>query len=492
MKDPQDMLSRRILESIPGYTGYSPPMIQLSLNALDMISMGQMAGAYRLPRNRLLDGNWQTMGELPGRIVFKFAHKRDAVLTKIPVLRNTQGLDEPVLPYFVLGYGAGNVPGTALLIVLLAQSTTLIGQPPPAVLARNSRREALFTPLVLDAIEDIDPELVAASAVLVWDYDDPHLQGQLIESSELVIAAAGDEAINHIGTLIEETNKTRDRKSHIRYHHHGHKVSFSAISREVLKRGLTTLNGAQRLIDVIALLAGLDSIYWDQYGCLSSRVHFIERAQQGHYSPEEYAETLHSQLSVLSEFLPRGSAPRRLLKDSFDRYKLIEGSGQVRVFSEYEDDFLLVVDKRPQDRQSFYSTVNSCMGRVIIVRPVNDLLEVPQQYLKMIPPANLQSLSVAIGTETGSLDERSLQFIDACAGRGVTAIRSLGRAAFPQLAYSWDGLIPLDLVGKRPGGHFTTVEFENAYQQMIETYSLLNRSGRMTQLGGIIQTLSTK
>ena len=50
----------------------------------------------------------------------------------------------------------------------------------------------------------------------------------------------------------------------------------------------------------------------------------------------------------------------------------------------------------------------------------------------------------------------------AAAAAGVTAIRQLGRAAFPRLAYSWDGFLPLDVAYRRPDGHFTTVEFDPA------------------------------
>ena len=66
----------------------------------------------------------------------------------------------------------------------------------------------------------------------------------------------------------------------------------------------------------------------------------------------------------------------------------------------------------------------------------------------------------------------------------MTGIRSVGRGAFPQLAYSWDGLIPLDLVAPRVGeaasGHFTTIEFDGPAQnaaQMLETYAMFMRAG---------------
>jgi hypothetical protein len=70
-----------------------------------------------------------------------------------------------------------------------------------------------------------------------------------------------------------------------------------------------------------------------------------------------------------------------------------------------------------------------------------------------------------------------LRFAEACADRGVTAIRTVGRGAFPQLSYSWDGFIPLDLVRQRPEGRFTTIEFDHPLQQILETYHLLMKRG---------------
>ena len=107
-------------------------------------------------------------------------------------------------------------------------------------------------------------------------------------------------------------------------------------------------------------------------------------------------------------------------------------------------------------------------------------MEFPDKYLRMLPPENLQSLSVAFGEYTDRTDTGFLKFAKACARRGVTAIRSVGRGAFPQLAYSWDGLIPLDLVAERPRGYFTTIEFDDPYQEMLDTYRLfLRQAGRL-------------
>ncbi len=470
MTQPGDPLRQQVLQAVPGYTGYSREMIELTLHSLELMSLDQMAGAYTLNLVRLPSRDWAPMGELPGRLIYTHDSVPGRLTHLLPGHPSRSAYSERVTPEFVLGYGAGNVPGTALLIALLAGSTTLAGGFPPLVLVRNSRREAIFTPLVLGALEQVDPDLVAATAVLVWDYSEPNLQQLLLEQCDLVIAAASDETIDKIGQQIAVASANRRPTKRIRYHRHGHKVSFSAISREILAKDSPGEKRTTRLVDILAILAGLDSIYWDQYGCLSSRIHFVEDGGEDCYSAAEYAKSLYQQLRMLSDALPRGSAPLRLVKDSFDRYKMLERQGEVRVVSEYQDGFLLLIDRRQLEHDEFYTTVNSCTGRVIIVRPVEDLMQVPSKYLKLIPSGNLQSLSVAFRNLDSGSNNRFLRFAKACARRGVTAIRTLGRGAFPQLAYSWDGLIPLDLVSDHTGGYFSTIEFDDAYQEILDTY----------------------
>jgi hypothetical protein len=122
----------------------------------------------------------------------------------------------------------------------------------------------------------------------------------------------------------------------------------------------------------------------------------------------------------------------------------------------------VVLDNRPWNGAALTRTANACVGRVVVVRPVADLMDVPR-LLRHFPPAMLQSISVAI-------PQAQVQaFAEAAGACGVTALRSLGRAAFPQLAYSWDGLLPADLGSRRAAGHFTTIEFADLAQEMDTT-----------------------
>jgi hypothetical protein len=371
-------------------------------------------------------------------------------------LRGDAPLFSPLPPVaLALGFAAGNVPGSALLIAMLlhmANHTALGAARPmaPVVLVRNSRHAPLLAPWVLSAVERVDPELVQGLAVLIWDYEDANVQRLLLSRSDLALAAASDETIGSLDVQLKAVGRR------VRFHRHGHKVSFSAIGREALGDDLV----------LCARLAAVDSSLWDQYGCLSSRVHFVERG--GRRAPEDYGDALAEAMRGLARRLPRGVAPIRFLHQAYDTYKLLEPAGGVRVLTDYADDFLVVVDDREWNAVHWRATVNRCTGRVIVVRPVHDLSEVPHRYLRLLPAANLQSMSVAIPAD------RLLALAEATGACGVTALRSLGHAAFPRLAYSWDGLLALDLGNRRCPGHFTTVETDDPLADLAPTASQLS------------------
>lgn len=480
--DPSDRLAKLAFKALPNYTGYSEAMIGFTLNALELMALGDFPSAFRISPRR--QAGWQIMDGLPGRLQFYESSPFLGRLKQLLGRRHLDNLFGPAeLPEMIAGFGAGNVPGTALMIGFLALSTTLAGGHPPVVVVKNSRREPIFTPLVLEALEDADPELASSLAVLVWDYGESEVQSLLLAEAGLVVAAASDETIAQIRSQVQfarlrkaaaSANERRPPQA-LRFHAHGHKFSFAAISRSMMDRKLVEPDNGRPLLEVVALLAGLDSIFWDQYGCLSARVHFVEEGSPEGYAVIDYAKFLEMQLRLLATFLPRGASPRQRIMDSFDRYKLLETTGQVQVLSRYDDEFLVVFDRRHLENNRFYSLLNDCLGRVIFVRPVADLMEIPERYLRLLPAANLQSLSVAVGAPEQGLPEHFLDFAAACGACGVTAFRSAGRGAFPQLAYSWDGLIPLDLARSRPPGHFTTIEFNHPYEELLETYRMLMR-----------------
>jgi len=417
----------RLLPILAAATGYSEAMLAMALGQGELLNIGALHQTMAYRPTWSVARRWERIAGLPGQIRFFPAgvgRGLAALRSGAPLFRLAPATD------LVLGYAAGNVPGTGLLITLLgmlANQAGASGVPAPAVLIRNSRHEPLFTPRILTAIEAADPELVAGIAVLTWDYTDHTLQAELMRSAGLMIAAAGDEAITALAA------QRAKHAPHCRFHAHGHKASFSLIEGPTRE---------------LAGLAALDSSLWDQNGCLSARVHFVIG------DAETYSRQLTDTMRSLAAQLPRGSTPRRFVHRAFDSYTATTlGTNQVRMCSGYDDDFAVIVDQRPWHGELFHRTVNACQGRVVVVRPAHDMLEAARM-LRWLPAANLQSVSVA-------LEPAHLQpFADAAGAAGVTALRRLGRAAFPQLAYSWDGLLSLDVAYLRPAGHFTAIEFD--------------------------------
>lgn len=477
LANPHEPLRKTALEAIPGYTGYSQAMIAFALESLSFFTLESMPVVIAQSITWQASRRWQQLEGLHGCLRFNPATINARVRTRLPFASRAALFDKPSPPQQVLGYAAGNVPGTSLLIAFLAMATTPVSKQAPVVIIKNSRSEPIFSSLILRALEEAYPELVASIAVLIWDYENKELQQKLIASADLVIAAASDETIAQVQAEVQEAAPRRKSKAPTVFHPHGHKVSFSAIGKEMLDLNLVEEQSQMPMVEIVTLLAALDSVFWDQYGCLSSRYHFIEVGGLPEDTALNYAEKLTRHMRTLATFLPRGAWPKRHLHDRFDRYKLLEVHGDVHVLSQYDDDFLVAIDHRLPTPHTFFASVNDCQGRVILIQPVDNLLEVPRRFLRLLPQQNLQSLSVAVGTPGEGLSPNFLRFATLCSHCGVTALRTLGRGAFPQLAYSWDGFIPLDLIASRPPGHFTTIEFDQPYTEIIQTFRLFRELG---------------
>ena len=478
--DRSSPLRQDILQALETCTGHSMGMLDISLSLLDMMSVEDLRRASNCRFTHAVKNQFVALDGLPGKIRFFvdgwWSKPATQALLRLESYRQRTWQLRQRTTERVLGYAAGNVPGTGLLIVLLALAATAEQSVrPPVILVRNSRREPLFTPLVLTALELVDPGLLNTTLVTLWDHADMALQEYLFAQADLVVAAASDETIEDISQKVQRASSvTRP----IRFHGHGHKVSFSTVGRECLRLEKETPFNDVPLVDAVALLASLDVALWNQQGCLSSRVHFVEQGNGPEYHPPEvYGRAVVRGLRSLDKLIPKGISRKRQIHNLFDKYQAVGASGPVKVLSDYDDDFLVLLDRRPLTATQFGELVNDCQGRTVAIIPVDDVMEIPERYLRYVHRTHLQSMSVALGNpdETG-IDPRLLRYAEALGTVGVTGIRTVGRGAFPQLAYSWDGLIPLDLTVKRQKGHFTALEFDEPWAQIHETHRLVRQA----------------
>jgi hypothetical protein len=478
--DQSNPLRQDVLEALETCTGHSMGMLDISLSLLDMMSLEDLQRASNCQFTHAVKNRFVALDGLPGKLRFFadgwWSNQVTRALVRFEGYRERPWQLRRRTTDRVLGYAAGNVPGTGLLIVLLALAATAEqAVRPPVILVRNSRREPLFTPLVLTALELVDPGLLSTTLVTIWDHADSALQEYLMAQADLVVAAASDETIEDIGQKIKRASSV---SRPIRFHGHGHKVSFSTVGRECLKLGQKSLPEDVPLVDAVALLASLDVALWNQQGCLSSRVHFLEQGNdQEYHPPEVYGHAVVQGLRTLNKLIPKGITRKRQIHNLFDKYQAVGASAPVQVLSDYDDDFLVVLDHRSLTAAQFGELVNDCQGRTVAIIPVDDVMEIPERYLRHVQRAHLQSMSVALGNpDESGIDSRLLRYAEALGAVGVTGIRTVGRGAFPQLAYSWDGLIPLDLTVKRQRGYFTALEFDEPWTQIHETYRLVRQA----------------
>lgn len=468
------------LEALETCTGHSAGMLRVALSLLELISVEDLQQAASFQPSNAAKGAFVSMDGLPGRVRFFVRGPAQNLATQ--ALLRFEGYRRHSMRAvrqstdLMLGYAAGNVPGTGLLLVLLGlAATTGTGNRPPVILIRNSRREPIFTSLVLSALELVDPGLLDTTLVTVWEHEDTALQEFLVSQADLVVAAASDETIDDLASISKRVATGTHR---IRFHGHGHKVSFSTIGRESLEIGRQLPGTETALMEAVACLASLDVALWNQQGCLSSRVHFVEESNKpGDYSAEDYGRAVVNCLRDLDQVMPKAVTRKRQIHNLFDQYQAVAVSNPLQVLSGYDDDFLVLLDRREMTGEQFKELVNTCQGRTVAIVPVSNVMEVASLYLHHVGSEHLQSMSVALGNlDTGGIDPRLLAYAEALGSAGVTSVRTVGRGGFPQLAYSWDGLLPLDMLVTRQPGHYTTLEFDEPWQQISETYALVSQA----------------
>lgn len=205
------------------------------------------------------DSRWlaRAVSQLPGATGFSAAMIRHALPTMLAPLRRPalDALLEREVgmrrgPQLILHVLPGNLPGLAAIPAALSLA---IGS---AALLKAGRGDRAFPALFAASIAERDPQLGDCVAALYWpggerDPEDAALAADLI-------VASGDDA-----TIAALRARARGR-----FIGHGHRISFAVVAREVA-------GDAEPARRTAALLAH-DIAMWDQRGCLSPQLCFVE------------------------------------------------------------------------------------------------------------------------------------------------------------------------------------------------------------------------
>lgn len=288
----------------------------------------------------------------------------------------------------------GNVAGTSVMSLacgLLAKSSNL---------AKVSADELLLPVLFAETLRQIEPEWAHNLAVTTWENDAVEITEAAFQKSDLIVVYGSDETIEKVRGKMPPATRAI---------YHGHKLSLGIVAREMLHPAL-------------AEQAAIDIALYDQRGCLSPHLYYVEEG--GAASPIEFAQWLAQSLYVVSYQLPKGpTSPDEAAKIQQLRGALPLKGG--RVFPSPKGlDWTVLYDPDPG-----FSV--SPLARTIWVKPVEELTRIPL-YLEPIRPY-LQGIGIAVPTD------RQPQIVPTLARMGATRICPIGRMQKPPMTWHHDG-----------------------------------------------------
>jgi hypothetical protein len=385
---PENRFRRFALEAGPDQTGFSKPILEKGLDNF-----------YKqfTPENfqALLE---QELGHAQRFEKFVAAEKSDR-----PAMA--------VAPELLVHICAGNIPNptlTSIAFGLLLRSAQFV---------KCATGSSFLPRLFAHLIYEIDHKLGACLEIAEWRGGSLELENALFAHADCITATGSDE------TLVEIRNRLPFQKRFIGY---GHRVSFSFVTKETFHDSDVSKIVSQAADDVIA---------WDQNGCLSPHVIYVEDG--GAVEPERFAALLATELMNREISEPRGKisteesatiASKRAIYETLAAHR-----PDVKIWSSQNSTAWTVVFEH--DAQFRFSPLN----RFIFIKPIADVAAM----LRGVDEIHGKVSTIGIAASEIKLAELAPQL----ARWGATRICPLGQMQNPPLAWRHDGRPPLgDLI----------------------------------------------
>jgi hypothetical protein len=324
-------------------------------------------------------------------------------------------------PEFLVHIAAGNIPNPALMSLTLGLLTR------SAQFVKCASGASFLPRLFAHSVYETDRKLGSCLEIAEWRGGDVALENALFAEADCLTATGSDEALAAIRARLP---------AKVRFLGYGQRVSFGFVAREVLRD--------EEISKVIASAAD-DVVAWDQNGCLSPQMIYVE--ERGAVESDKFAELLAVELAKRETGEPRGKisteesaaiASRRSICEALAAHR-----ADVKVWASQNSTVWTVVFEH--DTRFQFSPLN----RFIYVKPVPDVATA----LQGADAVRNKVSTVGISAPTGKARELAMQF----ARWGATRICPLGQMQNPPLSWRHDGHPPL-------GDLITWTDFEEAVQ----------------------------
>jgi hypothetical protein len=298
---------------------------------------------------------------------------------------------------------AGNLPNPAIMSMVCGFLTR------SAQFVKCATGASLLPRLFAHSVYQIEPKLGACLELAEWRGGSRLLEEALFSEADLITGTGSDEALREISVRVPHGR---------RFLGYGHKVSFAYVSAGMLGGGMATQT---------AKLAAADVSAWNQLGCLSPHVIYVQDG--GLIPPSGFASLLADELSERELSEPRGSVPVEVAAAIASRRSIYQlraaASEETRIWTSPGSTAWTVVWEADARFQL------SCLHRFIYVKTVKDLTDA-LQHADLVR-GKVSTVGLAVPPELAQDHAREL------ARWGAARVCPLGRMQRPPLAWRHDG-----------------------------------------------------
>jgi hypothetical protein len=306
-------------------------------------------------------------------------------------------------PEFLVHITAGNLPSPALMSIILG---VLVRS---AQFVKCASGTSLLPRLFAHSLYDAEPKLGACIELAEWRGGAKEHESALFDEADCVTATGSDETLANIRRHIPPK---------ARFLGYGHRVSLAYVAKDAI----TAWNAKS-----IAERAARDVVAWNQLGCLSPHVIYLQEG--GALTAEKFAELLADALAESEANEPRGELGKETAaaiasRRSFYEIRAAHAPDTRQWCSRGSTAWTVIYEADPRFQLS-------CLNRFIYVKPARDLTDVLQ---------NADAFRGKVSSVGLAVPEKEAQEVATQLARwGASRICSLGQMQNPPLTWRHDG-----------------------------------------------------
>lgn len=306
-------------------------------------------------------------------------------------------------PELLAHIAAGNIPNPTLMSIALGVLTR------SAQFVKCASGTTFLPRLFAHSLYEAEPKLGACLEIAEWRGGHADVERALFSEADCVTATGSDEALAAIRQHVP---------AQTRFLGYGHRVSFGYVSAGALTSFQAKKTVARAATDVIA---------WNQLGCLSPHVIYVEHG--GSVAAEQFAEMLSEELAKREQSEPRGEVSTETSATIASRrafYEVRAAHSPDTRFWRSENSTAWTVVYEADARFQL-----SCLNRFIYIKGVSDL----KAALQSADSIRGKVSTVGIATSEDRLPELATEL----ARWGATRACALGQMQNPPLTWRHDG-----------------------------------------------------